>query len=159
MHTTFVNEPLAIRKMHKTVFYYGEGEDAEARRLATLERAAKRVGFTRDASAFNGEIENCNVVVILPNVRGNDRKKIEGAYRGDLIAARGSDRWQGGEIKSLHAPEEKPTEVIVPDNAIVSGPKADPEQVNLKMAETNVPYVPPQPPPPRPRGRPRKVPA
>lgn len=148
------SDPLFVRSRHRTVFYFGEGEDKEAKRLADLERAAKRTGFTRDAAVFNGEIENCNVVVILPNVRANDRKKIEGAYRGDLIAARGSDRWHGGEIKSLHAPTEKPTVVIIPDSAVVTGPKADPEHVSLKMAETNVPHVVPQAPR---RGRPPKV--
>jgi hypothetical protein len=40
MQTTFVNQPMAFAKKHKTVFYYGEGEGVEAKRLADMERAA-----------------------------------------------------------------------------------------------------------------------
>jgi hypothetical protein len=124
MQTTFVNQPMAFAKKHKTVFYYGEGEGAEAKRLP------------RDASAFDGQIENCNAVVILPNVRAHDRAKIEGAYGGDLIKVRGSDKWLGGEIRSLGS--DKPAAVIIPEPLTVHGPKANPEEVSLRMAETNL---------------------
>jgi hypothetical protein len=52
-------------------------------------------------------------VVILPNVRAHDRAKIEGAYGGDLIKVRGSDKWLGGEIRSLGS--DKPAAVIIPE--------------------------------------------
>lgn len=145
-----VTEPVAIHKM-KTVFYYGDGESEEAKRLAAVERAEKRVGLTRDASAFDGQIENCNKVVILPNVRPNDRKKIEGAYGGDLIVARGSDKWAGGEINVMGGPHAK-TSVVLPDSTVVTGPKANPEEVSLAMAEANTVKIPVQE--PRRRGRP-----
>jgi hypothetical protein len=136
MQTTFVNQPMAFAKKHKTVFYYGEGEGVEAKRLADMERIGGNVGLPRDASAFDGQIENCNAVVILPNVRAHDRAKIEGAYGGDLIKVRGSDKWLGGEIRSLGS--DKPAAVIIPEPLTVHGPKANPEEVSLRMAETNL---------------------
>lgn len=113
-----------------TVFYYGEGDAKGATRLANAERAGHDIAITRDASVFDGEIEQCTEVVILPGVPTHARKKIEGAYGGDLIKLRGSSKWYGGEIRTEgHGPDAK-TSVVIPEHGVIHAPKADPEQVS-----------------------------
>lgn len=129
MHSFFVNQKwAAVKKI--VVFYYGEGEGEEAKRLAISERTSHQAAIVRDAAAFDGEIEQCTEVVVLPNVPEHQRKKIQMAYRGDLVTLRGSSKWYGGEIKTGPNDPDAQTDVIVPDTTTVHGPKRDPEEVS-----------------------------
>lgn len=137
-----------------TTFYYGEGDSDEAVRLAQVERAGHNAARIVDAGAFDGEIEQCSEVVILTNVKDDDRKKIEAAYSGTLIKLRGSPKWYGGEVKTEDAGPGAHTSVVIPDSQIVSGPKANPEDVSPAAANPAPAVLPHEP---RRRGRPRKI--
>lgn len=82
MHTFFFgNVNWRADKMKKiTVFYYGEGEGEEAKRLAAVAREGQNIARTMDAAVFDGLLERCSEVVILPGVAGHQRRKIEAAY-------------------------------------------------------------------------------
>lgn len=72
-----------------TIFFYAtEGKEAAA--LAYAERKEFRAGYSRDATTFDGEMEPCTRVIIMPSVNKFHRANITAAY-GDRVGSMGGE--------------------------------------------------------------------
>lgn len=64
---------------HTTIFYY-QDSSALAKELCTVERDAQRNAFSRDATTFDGETEECDAVVVLADVKPHFASRVERSY-------------------------------------------------------------------------------
>lgn len=151
--------PQGVSRMH-TIFFYGDGEAGVASELRMRERDKKNGAVVRDASAFSGETEPCDRVVILDGVAPHHATLIERAYAGLIKPERGSTRWDGGLVAGGPLAQSVGADAleVKQESADIHGPKAEPDQVSLKAAEVNLRPKFEEPPPEarKPPQRPRR---
>lgn len=90
--------------LHTTLFFWAGDGYAEAKHLAQQEKTGKRRAFTRDATVFAGDAEQCHRVVVLPSVKPTDVDRIVRAFKRSPVQI---EKMSGNGVAAIVPPERK----------------------------------------------------